>query len=155
MNAEQTTTTDHFADLFNLQTREASALAARFDDTDEIVSYLEDGGNLTDVDGVGQQTSYSVSTWFEREHPDALRRRYEQDEGICTEYTTDHGLADDEVGDDEFVWAFCCPRCGQKNRCKGDPANYRNRCHACVTCRWVSLLESNAIDEFREEAGVA
>jgi hypothetical protein len=134
-------------DEMGVSGRQADALEDAFESTDEIVDYLTDGGSVSDYDGIGSTTSRRVMDWFEQAYPIAHRERRENDEGICTEYYDGDGRADDG----SYLWGFVCPRCESENPLKGDPAGFRGRPYACMTCNWVSLLEGESIDEFVDE----
>lgn len=72
---------------------------------------------------------------------------YETDEGYCTEYRERQDLMA-EVDDDDFRFAFVCPRCDHENPLRGDPLAFKSKPFRCVDCNWVSLLVGDAIEEF-------
>ncbi len=69
----------------------------------------------------------------------------------CTEFTDDSGLDDDQKADDEYYFAFVCPRCEEKNVLTGDPLDFGNKPFRCLECNYVPLLDADAIEEFAEE----
>lgn len=130
----------------------AQKLADEFDSEDGLIEYLTDGHSLTDISGVGEKSANLVREWYKREYPEKERERKENDEAYCTEYTTDHGLSDDELEEiDVVVWAWLCPRCSEKNPMKGDPDEFGNRPFECVNCSWVPLLDRESLMEFADE----
>lgn len=147
-NAEQTAS---WTDRFGLTSRTASALADGYDSLDDLLDAYRAGDDLTDLDGVGRRTSFKVTTHIEEEHPEAVRTRLENDEGVCLTFTTDHGLDEADLESDTFYWAFVCPRCEATNPMQGDPDGFKGRPYACETCQWVALLEAEALGAFRGE----
>jgi predicted RNA-binding Zn-ribbon protein involved in translation (DUF1610 family) len=121
----------------------------RYEDEDALVDAFRSGVDFTDHDGIGKTTSTRLHAYLEDEYPDAHRTRIENNEGICTTFTTDHGLEDPP--EDAFVWAYVCPRCGSTNPLKGDPSGFGGRPFACDDCRWVSLLYGEDVQAFRDE----
>lgn len=75
------------------------------------------------------------------------------DEGICTEFTTEHGVSD-KAHPEKFYFAFICPECGGTNPLMGDPRDFKNLPYRCMDCNWVSLLLDDAIDKFVESEGI-
>ena len=66
---------------------------------------------------------------------------------VCTEFTLDHPLDDD----DEADFAFICPRCEKANALVGSPLEFLNKPFRCLACNYVPLLEKEALEEFAEE----
>lgn len=135
-------------------TRPATALTDHFDTTADLLQSYLDGESVSDLSGVGSTTATRVSSWIEREYPDVVRARYERGEQYATEFTTDHGIPEDQQEDGEFYWAFICPRCEERNPLVGDPHGFAGRPYACEHCHWVSLLVTEFVDEFAEDHGV-
>ena len=79
---------------------------------------------------------------------------YEADPAYCTEFTTDHGLDDDQMQDDEFYFGFVCSGedCGEVNSLKGDPLAFRDKPFKCEHCGWVSLLVGESLEAFAADA---
>jgi hypothetical protein len=115
------------------------------------IDAMADDVTLSDATGVGSQTASRLSDWFAEEYPERDRERREQSERFCTTYTTDHGLDADSLDAETFYWAFVCPRCETKNPCHGDPDGFAGQAYACGKCRWVPLLDAEAVREFRDE----
>lgn len=116
-------TTEQFKETFGIRKQEAQALANEFNSLDEIVDFLEDVGNLSDLEGIGQTTSSRVFNWFKHNHEESLRR-HKQDTGIATEFLTANELKYEPNDDEEFVWGYICPRCDSENPMIGDPAEF-------------------------------
>lgn len=140
-----------WTDVFDIGSRQASALREEFDSLDSLLESFREAEDLTEIDGVGTRTARSVTEYIQSEHPDLVDERHEKDQGICTEFTVDHGLVEDELAGDAFYWAFICPRCETTNPLKGDPNGFKNRPFKCESCRWVSLLHGADVDAFRAE----
>jgi NAD-dependent DNA ligase len=148
----QTAQAQQFFEDIGVGSRPAKKLAQEFDTEDELVEFIVDGGELDEFSGVGEQSAFEVRTWFSAEYPEKEREMKERDEAYCTEYTLDHGLNEDQVADaDGPVWAWICSRCDHNNPMEGDPDGFADRPYACVNCRWVPLLDSEALGEFAEE----
>ncbi len=142
-----------FFEDMGVSSRPAKKLAQKFYTEDHIIDYLVNDGKLTDFSGVGDQSAQHVRTWFVGEYPEKERERKERSESYCTEYTTDHGIPEGEKKEpSEPYWAWICPRCENKNPMYGHPDGFKNRPYACVTCRWVPVLDAESIDEWLEEA---
>lgn len=130
--------------------RQASAVEAAWDSEDALVAFLVAANKPSAKDGIGSATGNRIFDWFEREHPDADRERKENDEAVCTAFTTDHELPDYEIEAGTIYFAFVCPRCGRTNPLEGDPLGFGDRPFQCVRCQWVSLLDADALERFAE-----
>lgn len=73
-----------------------------------------------------------------------------ESETHCTEFTTEHGLANPP--DDVVCFACVCPSCGKLNPLKGDPLDFRSQSIRCLGCTGVLLLDAAALDQFAVEA---
>jgi len=138
-------------DELNITPPQTSAVLSAWPTEQAFVDALSQDATLTDADGVGSQTAQRLSNWFGKQYPDRDRERRENAERFCMTYTTDHGLDADSLDAETFYWAFVCPRCGEKNPCHGDPGGFAGRPYACEKCRWVPLLDAEAVREFRDE----
>jgi len=138
-------------DDLGLRDRETTAVLDAWPDEDAIVTYLVNGGDLTEKPGVGNQTSSRLWRWFENTHPEKDQERRDRDEAYCRTFTTEHGIDADTLEEDTFYFAFICPRCDATNPLVGDPAGFGNRPYRCENCNWVPLLDGDAIDSFRDE----
>ncbi|WP_139327072.1 hypothetical protein [Natronorubrum daqingense] len=139
-----------FEDM-GVSSRPAEKLAEKFETESHLVDYIVNDGKLTDFSGVGDRSASHVRTWFVTEYPEKERERKQHSESYCTEFTTDHGIPEDEKKEpSEPYWAWICPRCSNKNPMYGHPNGFKNRPYACTTCRWVSALDAESIDEWLE-----
>lgn len=129
--------------------RAASNLGTEYESIDDLIAAYRDAEKISDVDQVGSVTMNQIREFIHDRDPDAERARKENDEGVCTAFTTDHGLDDTE--DDGFYFAFICPKCETRNPLTGSPDGFKNRPYACESCRWVSLLDADALDRFAED----
>lgn len=136
---------------FSLADQPAEAIAETFDSREDLLEHYRYAVDFMEIDGVGKQTAASIRSWVEENRPEVAQERKVNDEGICTEFTTDHGLDLEDSDDDTFRFAFTCPRCESKNPLKGDPDMFAGRPFDCENCRWVSLLDPELLGEFREE----
>lgn len=118
-------------------------LEEKFESVEAVVAYLENGNSLSDLPGIGDTTSSKVMWWFEDNHPEAHRRRKENDESIWTDFETKEGSCGSESVDGNPVWGAYCPQedCGQLNFFEGDPDGFAGRPYACQSCNWVSLMD--------------
>jgi len=135
-----------WTDNLSISSRAAANLEEEYGSADELITAFRAAEDISDVPQVGSVTMRKLRDFIAERDPEANHVRHENDEAICTEFTTDHGLEDTE--DDVFYFAFICPRCDAKNPLKGDPRGFKNRPFGCTTCRWVSALESDAIERF-------
>lgn len=124
-------------------------LKTEYGSVDDLAEAFRQGADFTDVPGVGRRTRDKIHRYITEHYPEAEKERRENDEGICTEFTTDHGIEDPE--EDVFYWSWFCPRCGGKNPMKGDVSGFRNRPYRCTSCSWVALLPKEELDEFADE----
>lgn len=69
----------------------------------------------------------------------------------CTEFTTDVPDRIDRDDTDECYFSFVCPRCEALNPLKGYPREFRDMPFRCVECRYIPLLEAEALEDFIEE----
>lgn len=129
--------------------RPLSALGDAFESEDELLAYLTDANKASEIDGVGGRTATRVMDWFEDEYPEKHRDRLHNDESIATEFTVTEGLVTAD-GEEEFHFAFECPRCDVTNPLRGSPVEFGNRPFSCTTCQWVSLLHATFIGEFAD-----
>ncbi|WP_135666614.1 hypothetical protein [Halorhabdus rudnickae] len=136
---------------FDLADQPAKAIADAFDSREDLLEHYRHAVDFMDIDGVGKQTASAIRSWVEENRPEVARERKVNDEGVCTEFTTGHGLDLSDPDDGTFRFAFVCPRCASKNALKGDPDEFAGRTLDCQECRWVSLLDPEFIAEFREE----
>lgn len=127
----------------NVSGRQADRLTEEFSTESELVDYLRDGGDITDLSGLGQTTSRRIHNWFEDEHPAAYRARIENDEGVATEF-----YEQDEQDHEKYLWGYICPRCGAECDCNGDPSGFSGRPYTCHKCNWVALLHPDPLTEF-------
>lgn len=148
MSAEET---EAWTETVGITGRPADALRDVYDSLEELLEDYRAAADIGDHPGVGDRTTPKIHSYVEDEHPDVRRERDENDEGVCTEFTTNHDLDAEDLDPEAFYWAFVCPRCEHPNPLKGDPDDFRNRPFACTTCRWVSLLEGDRVAEFRAE----
>lgn len=139
-----------WTDDLPIGSRAASNLADEYGNEDELVEAYRQAEDITEVSYVGTATMRELRELIHDRDPEAERVRYENDDDICTEFTTDHGIEGPE--EDAFYFAFVCPRCGSKNPLQGDPSGFKNKPFACTSCRWVPLLEAGALERFVEEA---
>lgn len=66
-----------------------------------------------------------------------------------SKFTTD--LPEEYEGDnDEFEFAFVCPRCEKKNVLVGDPLEFRNKPFRCLGCNYVPLLGAEELEGFAD-----
>jgi len=72
------------------------------------------------------------------------------DNSVCTTFGVVERSVEKE-DKDRFVWTFECTRCGHDQRCVGDPREFAGRPYSCEGCRWVSLLEQDALEAFAEK----
>lgn len=151
---EQARALDDLLDDLDVAGRPGSALTDAYETVEDLLTAYEKGAGITEIRGVGRRTSRKVTDWIEDEHPDIARRRYENGEGYCIEFTTDHGLPEERIEEDTFYFAFVCPRCEETNPLKGDPTGFKNRPFRCERCQWVSLLVGEFLEEFAAEQGV-
>lgn len=129
--------------------RAATNLEDEYESVDDLITAYREAEDITDVSYVGSATMRDLREFIHNRDPEAERVRNENDEAVCTEYTTDHGLDDTEEG--TFYFAFVCPRCGSKNPLRGEPRGFKNKPFGCTSCNWVSLLEASALERFAEE----
>jgi predicted RNA-binding Zn-ribbon protein involved in translation (DUF1610 family) len=148
MSAEETAP---WPEAYGVTSRPASALADEYESLEALLEAYRTGADITDVSGVGRKSASKLRRHIESEYPDVVKERREQDEGICTEFTTDHGLDEEHLEEDTFYWGFVCPRCGDTTPLQGDPSGFGDRPYACGNCRWVSLLLGDAVAAFRDE----
>lgn len=151
-DCEHTTEQKNWTDELPVSGRAADSLDDEYDSVDELMDAYRQATNLTDFAHIGQETARDLREFIHDRDPDAERARNENDEGVCTEFTTDHGL--DKPDSDVFCFAFICPRCDAKNPLKGDPSNFKNKPFHCEDCSWVSLLEANALNKFADSVEV-
>lgn len=128
--------------------RAASNLEDEYSSVDGLITAYREAEDITDVSYVGSSTMRDLKEFIHDRDPEAERVRNENDEAVCTEYTTDHGLEDTE--EDTFYFAFICPRCDSKNPLEGEPGGFKNKPFGCTSCGWVSLLEASALERFAE-----
>lgn len=141
---------DRFVEI-GVSKQPAKALADYFDSEEAVVEFLTEDKSLTDISGVGEASASQLWNWYQAEYPEKDLERREQSEAYCTEYTIDHGLDQEQLDPEHDIhWAWLCPRCGSKNPMKGDPDGFKGRPFACVNCRWVPLLDGEALAEFRD-----
>lgn len=70
----------------------------------------------------------------------------------CIEFTTE---VPDRINPDEepdtIYFSFVCPRCEALNPLKTHPSNFKNKPFRCVECRYIPLLDADALDDFIAE----
>jgi hypothetical protein len=128
--------------------RAASNLEDEYGSVEELITAYREAEDITDISYVGSATMRDLREIIHERDPDAERARKENDEAICTEYTT---WAPDEPEDGVFYFAFICPRCEGENPLKGDPDKFRGRPFRCEECGWVPLLEGDSLNRFSQE----
>jgi hypothetical protein len=138
-------------DELNITPPQTGAVIEAWPTEQAFVDAQVQNATITDADGVGSQTAMRLSTQFEEQYPDRDRERRECAEEFCMTYTTDHGLDAESMDDGKFYWAFVCPRCEATNALVGDPSGFAGRPCACQRCRYVPLLDAEAVREFRDE----
>lgn len=126
------------------------AIAEAFDSEAELVEYLTDTGDLTELAGVGGRTTGRIMRWFEAEYPEQYRDRLRNDDSIVTMFRPVHGKTVD--GDGEYVFAFeaICPKCKAGIQNRGNPRGFMNRPYPCTCCEWVVLYHAEFLEPFAE-----
>lgn len=56
------------------------ALYRYFDSTEELLDFIEDGGDLTDVPNIGEATAPTVRRWFDDNYPERAKRLREKED---------------------------------------------------------------------------
>lgn len=144
-------TPDAIADRLDVTDGPAARLAEEYDSEEHFLENYRLVVDFTDHRGIGTATSESIREYVREQYPELERERLENDEAICTEYTLEHGLDDDQVDADKFYFAFICPRCEATNPLRGDPNGFGGRPFKCRTCYWVPLLASEFLAEWMTE----
>lgn len=142
-------TASQWTDELPVSGRAASNLADEYDSVDDLITAYREADDITDISYIGSSTMRDLREFIQERDPDAERVRNENDEAVCTEFTTDY--EPDDADEDAFYFAFICPRCGHENPLKGEPEAFKNKPFGCRGCSWVSLLESDALGRFAEE----
>ena len=139
---------EYWTDALPIGGRAASNLRDEYEGVDELIAAYREAEDITEVPQVGSATMRDLKEFMHERDPEAERANKENDEAICTEFTTDHGLDDTDTKSSCF--AFLCPRCGAKNALEGEPSEFKNKPFGCTGCGWVSLLEADALERFVE-----
>jgi len=136
-------------------TRPANALLEEHPTLESALEVFVDDGRFGDIPGVGRRTTSRLFEWLIDTYPEKNRTRKANSEAYCTTFTTDHEYPTERMDDpDRFHWAWICPRDGHKNVMVGDPRESANRPYACVNCRWVPLLDREALLEWIDTEGL-
>lgn len=156
MSDTATTTTtgeqsEKWTDELPITSRAATNIAKEYDSAEDLIEAYREAEDITEISFVGSATMDDLREFIHERDPEAEQVRKKNDESICTEFTTDHGLDEDLVESGEHYFAFICPRCGEKNPLHGTPDGFGDRPYACVSCQWVSLLDGDAMDDWMED----
>lgn len=146
---EKSEWTGRLGEATRITGRPLSALGDAFESENGLVTYLTDANKASEIDGVGGRTARRLMDWFEDEYPEQYRERLQADEAVATEFTVTEGLVTED-GEEEFHFAFGCPRCGATNLLRGLPMKFANRPFRCESCGWVSRLDATFLGEFAD-----